>query len=300
MGIARKDIDDIYHLYVKHAREVGFSVRKTTTRLDNFGMVISKLYVCSCEGQHRQTVSKEEKKKRTYVYRTGCNASLRAKINDDGLFEVVHHNTEHNHELTRPEWSYMHRSQRSIGGEKAIAIEEMTSSGMRPTDSFRYMTKDAGGVDIVGHTLKDHLNFIHRLKMKAIEGGDAQTLIDILSQRAVDDPEFFFRVKLDNEGRLSNVFWRDSMMKEDFGIYGDVVVFDTTYRTNKYNLICAPFVGVNNHKKNVMLGCAFLSDEKIESFVWLFEVFMKSMQGQAPITLFSDQDLAIANAIEKV
>ncbi|XP_073292394.1 protein FAR1-RELATED SEQUENCE 4-like isoform X6 [Primulina huaijiensis] len=58
-------------------------------------------------------------------------------------------------------------------------------------------------------------------------------------------------------------------MKEDYRIYGDVMVFDMTYRTNKYNL-------------------------------WLFEVFKKSMRGKCPITLFTDQDQAIATAITKV
>ncbi|KAL8470478.1 hypothetical protein ACS0TY_033098 [Phlomoides rotata] len=48
---------------------------------------------------------------------------------------------------------------------------------------------------------------------------------------------------MNEKGRLLNVFWRDSMMQENFGIYGDIVVFDITYKANKYDLICAPFVG---------------------------------------------------------
>ena len=55
-------------------------------------------------------------------------------------------------------------------------------------------------------------------------------------------------------------------MKEDFRIYEDVIIFDTTYCTNKYNLICAPIVGINNHA-TLMFGCAFIADEKVESFV---------------------------------
>ncbi|KAL8456582.1 hypothetical protein ACS0TY_033879 [Phlomoides rotata] len=53
-------------------------------------------------------------------------------------------------------------------------------------------------------------------------------------------------------------------MKEDFELYGDVLIFDTTYRTNKYNLICAPFIRLNNHSKCVLFGFAFISDEKRE------------------------------------
>ena len=89
-------------------------------------------------------------------------------------------------------------------------------------------------------------------------------------------------------------------MKDDYKLYGDVLIFDTTYRTNKYGLICAPFVGVNNHWNNVMFACAFISNESTETFVWLFEEFMKSMDGKKPITIFTDQDFAIQKAIQQV
>jgi hypothetical protein len=78
------------------------------------------------------------------------------------------------------------------------------------------------------------------------------------------------------------------------------VVFDTTYRTNKYNLICAPFVGVNHHWKNVMFGCAFFLDETIDSFKWLFNSFLESIGNRSPVTIFTEQDQAMSNAIKKV
>ncbi|XP_021721468.1 protein FAR1-RELATED SEQUENCE 5-like [Chenopodium quinoa] len=88
-------------------------------------------------------------------------------------------------------------------------------------------------------------------------------------------------------------------MKEDFNIYGDVIIFDTTYRTNKYNLICAPIVGINNHWQTVMFGCAFIADEKIATFEWVLSTFKKSMVGSQPATIFTNQDLAMEKAIEK-
>ncbi|XP_021857698.2 protein FAR1-RELATED SEQUENCE 5-like [Spinacia oleracea] len=88
-------------------------------------------------------------------------------------------------------------------------------------------------------------------------------------------------------------------MLEDYKIYGDVTVFETTYKTNRYNLICAPFVGINNHWKNIMFACVFLGDEKTESFVWLFETFKKAMADKSLITLITDQDAVMARAIKK-
>ena len=78
------------------------------------------------------------------------------------------------------------------------------------------------------------------------------------------------------------------------------MVFDTTYCTNRYNLICAPFVGVNHHWQNVIFGCAFLLDETTASFKWLFKSFLDSMGNQSPITIFTNQDQAMSNAVEEV
>ena len=77
-------------------------------------------------------------------------------------------------------------------------------------------------------------------------------------------------------------------------------MFDTTYRTNKYDMICAPFVGMNHHSQNVMFGCGFLMNEMIESFVWLFKTFLKSMRGKHPITVMTDQAFFMASAIKSV
>ncbi|KAL2906182.1 Protein FAR1-RELATED SEQUENCE 5, partial [Bienertia sinuspersici] len=116
----------------------------------------------------------------------------------------------------------------------------MQESGLRPMESYRYMITEAGGEDCIGHTIIDHLNYCNRLKMKPIEGGDAQAVIDKLYQNMSDDMEFFFRVRVDSYGRVSNIFWRDSMMNEDYNIYGDVTIFDTTYRTNRNGIVVLP------------------------------------------------------------
>ncbi|XP_021727222.1 protein FAR1-RELATED SEQUENCE 5-like [Chenopodium quinoa] len=184
-------------------------------------------------------------------------------------------------------------------GIKGQVIEAMQESRLRPMESFNYMSNEAGGEDAIGHTVKDHMNYCYKLKIKAIEVGDSQVVCDKLHEAYSEDPNFFFRVRLDSDGRVCNLFWRDSMMLEDYKIYGDVTVFDTTYRTNRYILICAPFVGINNHWKNTMFACSFIGDETTDSFVWLFETFKKAMGGKCPVSLFTDQDVAMAAAIPK-
>ncbi|KAH7655865.1 FHY3/FAR1 family protein [Dioscorea alata] len=86
----------------------------------------------------------------------------------------------------------------------------------------------------------------------------------------------------------------------DYALFGDVVCFDTTYRINNVNRPCAPIIEVNHHKETVVFGVALLYDETAASFEWLFTTFLEVMKGKKPLTIFTDQDAAMAKAIARV
>ncbi|XP_074271212.1 protein FAR1-RELATED SEQUENCE 5-like [Silene latifolia] len=199
------------------------------------------------------------------ITRCKCEACVRTQVNNDGLWEVVQHVVEHNHPFTLVQWHHHHRSERKITEAESEVIKAMTKAHVPPSVQFKVVAEGAGGDAFIGHTKRDHINYVNKLKMKSIEGGDAATLINLMTSRQAEESGFFFRVQFDKKGRLSNLFWRDAMMREDYLLYREEVkIFDTTYRTNRYNLICGAFVGINNHWSNVMFGCAFLSNEREE------------------------------------
>ncbi|KAK9939545.1 hypothetical protein M0R45_016237 [Rubus argutus] len=82
--------------------------------------------------------------------------------------------------------------------------------------------------------------------------------------------------------------------------FGDVITFDTTYRTNKYEMPFAPFTGVNHHFQSIQFGCALLQDETKATFFWLFETWLEAMGGRHPSCIITDQDLAMKGAIANV
>ncbi|XP_074314490.1 protein FAR1-RELATED SEQUENCE 5-like [Silene latifolia] len=263
LGIKAAKWEHIYALYIKHSQQIGFSVKKSTSRRAQTKErpFIERYFRCSCEGNHGNKSKAalnggveilNSNLRNVSITRCECKACVRTQVNEAGLWESC-------------------------------------------------FAAAAGGDEFVGHTKRDHINYVNRLRMKQIEGGDAATLINMLTVRQAEEPGFLFRVQFNEEGRLSNIFWRDAMMREDYLLYRDVIIFDTTYRTNRYNLICGAFVGINNHWSNVMFGCAFLSNENQESFEWLFKVFNESMGDEIlPVSIFTDQDQAIANAIKEV
>jgi hypothetical protein len=114
------------------------------------------------------------------------------------------------------------------------------------------------------------------------------------------DPEFFFKYNVDSESHLKNLIWSDSQSQMDYGAFGDVVIFDSTYRVNRYDLPFVPFIGVDHHRGTVVFACGIISDETIGSYVWLLEVFLEAIHQKHPISVITDGDLAMAKAIEVV
>lgn len=51
---------------------------------------------------------------------------------------------------------------------------------------------------------------------------------------------------LDNHGSLRSVFWIDARSRVTYSIFDYVLVFDVTYKTNKFRIIFAPFTDVNH------------------------------------------------------
>ena len=74
-------------------------------------------------------------------------------------------------------------------------------------------------------------------------------------------------------------------MVVDYGCFGDVVTFDITYRTNNVYGPPALFLGLNHLRGVIIFGAAFLYDEMVESFKWLFETFCK-YTGNRSLKLF--------------
>jgi hypothetical protein len=93
---------------------------------------------------------------------------------------------------------------------------------------------------------------------------------------------------MDDECRLKNVFWADARSRASNEDFGDVVTFDTRYLTNKYEMLFAPFMGVNHHGQSILFGVALISSEDTTTFEWLFETWLKCMKGQAPKTIIID------------
>ncbi|XP_031099773.1 protein FAR1-RELATED SEQUENCE 5-like [Ipomoea triloba] len=232
--------------------------------------------------------------------RTGCRASVQFDLDGNGMWTVTKHQKLHNHEFVPTTKSYLLRSHRSVSRNHLSYLKDLKKSGVCVADGLRFLKTQSGGSPLVGFTSRDAYNSLCTDVLNNLDGTDSNTLIEIFRQRQSSEKDFFFDFEVDDESRLCSFFWRDGKMMRDYELFGDLLVHDTTYHTNKYDMICGPFVGMNHHCMNVMFGCGFLLNERIELFVWLFRSFLRSMNGKSPQSIMTDQCAAMAAAISQI
>ena len=95
---------------------------------------------------------------------------------------------------------------------------------------------------------------------------DAINLLQFCKVAKEENFRFQYVFTTDEENRLEHIFWSPTYCFDWYKKYGDVVIFYTTYRVNAYNMPFDIFVGVNNHGKTILFGCALLRNETTSAF----------------------------------
>ncbi|RYR62483.1 hypothetical protein Ahy_A04g020121 [Arachis hypogaea] len=96
-----------------------------------------------------------------------------------------------------------------------------------------------------------------------------------------EEPKFLFELNLKGNHSIKYALWADARSRTACEYFEDVVSFDTTYNTNRYNLVFCSFVGINHRDQSTLLGCSPVKNEDIQSLKWIFGAFEMCM----PITI---------------
>ncbi|KAK9749353.1 hypothetical protein RND81_02G119900 [Saponaria officinalis] len=145
----------------------------------------------------------------------------------------------------------------------------------------------------------DFKNLVRDMK-KYIGHFDGQMFIENFKRKKETYPSFYFNFQVNEHGRLSRVFWADTICIKNYLLFGDMLSVDSTFRTNRCNMVFVPFTGVDHHKRCVTFGAGLLAHEDVESYEWLFATFMDAMGNCQPKVLITDQDPMMKIAIAKV
>jgi len=118
-----------------------------------------------------------------------------------------------------------------------------------------------------------------------------------LYKKKDEDPLWIVRPKIDSdERRLTGLFWMSPAQVCAYEKFHDVIVIDTTSKTNQFDMILFMITAVDNNFKNLIVAAALIEDETEATFAWILDE-LKIACEVTPTVIYSDLDSALVSAI---
>jgi hypothetical protein len=275
--------DEAYEFYRLFARKNGFSIRrehiynsvKHRSEMNPLG-IYKREFVCHRSGivKHRKTNEVDYQRNRKSS-RCNCSAKMLVAISTIGIEEkwvVKYFNNDHNHELLDDKEVQFLPAYRSIPIVDQSRIMLLSKAGCNISLIMRVLELEK---DICPGNLpfleKDIRNFIQS-QSGIGKDSDASDVLKLCKSLKDIDDTFKYEFTIDESNKLEHIIWAYGDSIRAYEAFGDVVVFDTTYRINRYDMPLGIWVGVDNHGNTIFFGCVLLRDEKISSFTWALKV----------------------------
>ncbi|KAG8368907.1 hypothetical protein BUALT_Bualt15G0095300 [Buddleja alternifolia] len=296
--------DAAYEFYSEFAKRCGFSIRRHRTEgKDGVGKGLTRRYfVCHRAGNTPVKNSSENKPQRNRKSsRCGCQAYMRiSKSTELGVPEwrVTGFANHHNHELLEPNQVRFLPAYRTISESDKNRILMFAKTGISVQQMMRLLELEkCVEPGYLPFTEKDVRNLLQSFR-KVDSDDESIDLLRMCRNIKDKDPNFRFEFTLDSSGRLENIAWSYASSIQSYEIFGDAVVFDTTHRLTVFDMPLGIWVGMNNYGMPCFFGCVLLREENTRSFSWALKAFSGFMNGKAPQTILTDQNMCLKEAIE--
>jgi len=237
---------------------------------------IYKVYlICDLGGRYRDNNNKslfDRCVRESGTRKIDC--PFRATITErEGVWMAEVQNTEHNHEAS--EYTSAHPVHRRID-INTREIQDMVLShmkvGLGVKESLRIL-KGANPRNAI--IAKDIHNLRSKFKQRELQGlSPLQALLFGLGDKA----DYITFNRRDQNNRLKILFYAYKQSLELLRKHGEVLVMDSTYKTNRFHLPLFNICGSTFSNTSFSVASAFLSSEDTESFQWVLTTLLEVCQ----------------------
>ncbi|PKU65558.1 protein FAR1-RELATED SEQUENCE 11 [Dendrobium catenatum] len=294
--------EEALEYYSNFARNNGFSVRRERSKgnPEHPMGVYKRELVCHRAGPPLPRKTDDVKRQRNRkASRCKCEAQMVIKKNISGgvtRWVVFNFNNDHNHELMdSSEVRYPpHRNILAVDRDQILALAK---SGCTEPLILRALEMERGpSAGQLAYGERDVKTFLQASKSINRES-DGSELLKTCRAMKEKNPDFRYDFLSDENNKLEHIAWSYAGSIRAFKLFGDVVVFDTTFHLKAYDRPVGVWFGVDNYGHTIFFCCVILLDERPESLAWSLQAFIRLMDGKFPRTVLTDLNMKLKDAI---
>ncbi|GBB86756.1 hypothetical protein RclHR1_13170002 [Rhizophagus clarus] len=148
---------------------------------------------------------------------------------------------------------------------------------------------------------KDLYNAVYQFRQKNNPGDtDASQMLELLMKWKDSDPLWIVKLWLDPISRkLKSLLWMSPTQRKLYNKYNDVTIIDTTYNTNRFQMMLCIMAVIDNNYKSRIVAFAIIDDETLNTYQWLFDAILTET-GISPKVIFTDSDPSMIQSIKEI
>jgi zinc finger SWIM domain-containing protein 3 len=243
VGMEFDSLVEVIEFYKNYAYLKGFATMTRSSRKNKGFSETSYINLkCNREGRYSNLVDDASKKRSTI--KNSCEVGIKASMDiTDRKWRILSFIENHNHDLS-PSKSRHFAAFRHISTNTKRRLLINDNASVRVNNSIKSSIIEAEGYENVTYNQKDVHYFLDKERRLKCREGDGQVLYDYFVRMQDKNSNFYHTLDLDDELRVWNVFWVDARSRAAYESFHDVITFDTTYLTNKYDMPFTPFLGI--------------------------------------------------------
>ncbi|KAF1874566.1 hypothetical protein Lal_00029994 [Lupinus albus] len=249
-----------YNFYSLFAKSCGFSIRQGHTyknTKNNIKDIYKREYIC-----HRASIAKQQKvvevkrQRRQKSTRYKCSAKLiitKRTIGFEERWVITHFSNSHNHTLLDNKEVHFLHVYRDIPINDQGRILLLSKAGCSVSIITRVLELDKG-------MKAGDLPFLEKDIRKFLQShgnvgkdNEASKVLKLCKSLKDKDDVFQYDFTMYESNKLEDIIWVFGDSIRAYETFGDVVVFDTIYRINRYDTPLGLWVGVDNHGNSFFL-----------------------------------------------
>jgi hypothetical protein len=281
------------------ALKEGFDYKiRTSEKVE--GVVRRATYECTRSGSHTPQVTSDPTKRRNASSsRTSCPWKLNVTFpKTSGVVKINSFTNEHNHPLTSMICEIAPRFRKLTPAMLADIEKYVVQGRMDSSSIFPLLRHDYPDQPIYK---RDLYNAVYQFRQKNNPGNeDASQMLELLMKWKDSEPLWIVKLRLEPVSRkLNSLLWMSPMQRELYSKYNDVIIVDTTYNTNRFQLMLCIITIIDNNYKTRIVACAIIDDETLDTYRWIFDT-MLTETGVSPGVIFTDSDPSMIRSIKEI
>ena len=190
---------------------------------------------------------------------------------------------------------------RKPSGSQQLLMSSLIEAKNTPSQVVDFMHK------LLKINARDVSNFTAKYFSTSSVDGELQELVDEMESLG-----FIIRLELQQPGNkvLKSIFLTHPKCIEQAAVFPEVVILDSTYKTNACKMPLVNIVGVSNlgseyknsSVRTFSIAVAAISDEKKPTYEWVIKTLLETVWGDCssyPMLFVSDDDPSLGLALEK-